>query len=189
MGEFAWDTRAYTGIYEVLFTFRSIDGTDISAEDVVAGFKVLECVYYENVVDSIHDLQGQIVGVGNTNYYGKEITLPITQKKNLYTLTKIYSEVNGTGNVMRRAQSLAVYNDKAFVVLGNTTTEQPDTNYGVAVFDLSGDTPSLFGKYELPGARSHHNNAQFSDVFFDEESNVWKFVFYTKNVVFRALTN
>ena len=157
----SWMHGNYTitekGYYVV--TFSRLDGSELP----------LDFIKYDNffVESKSKTLSSVVRGLeylseeGNINYYGDKLSiqLPIQHR---CKRTKVYSEKWGQGNIHNRAQSMAIHNDKVFVFLDNSGSTQ---SLGVVVYNFN--DWSLVGEYLLPIA-SHQNNAQFSNVYYNE---------------------
>jgi len=88
---------------------------------------------------------------------------------NVQTIVEHYHAIDGVvsdGALTQWDQSMAIYNDKIFVFLDSSAETADGGGYSFVVIDYN--TKEIIFKGLMPSKRSHLNNAQFLDVFYDE---------------------
>ena len=88
---------------------------------------------------------------------------------NVRTIVEHYHAIDGAvsdGALTQWDQSMAIYNDRIFVFLDSSAETAAGGGYSFVVIDYN--TKEIIYKGLMPSQHSHHNNAQFLDVFYDE---------------------
>lgn len=175
-----WQTQNYTIIEEgdYVFNFDGL-GTRISTgvEYIEYNFVIISADTVNSRIDknsvAIEEIQEQMLPVGNSDYYGGKLEFNITELKQKCTANVFlehYYGVDGElsdGALTKWDQSMAIYGGKIFLFLDSGAESAEGGGYSFVVIDYS--TKAIEYRGLMPSHSSHHNNAQFLDVFYDEE--------------------
>lgn len=163
---YKWVTNDYVvterGYY--VLNFEKADFSQMTLEYIVNNLRINNGslgAFVQTINNKVDVFPIDLYNKGNLSYYGEKLSLAMDQ---IYKCSrnKIYGEVWGNGNFHNYAQSMAIYNNKVFVFLDNNYTPNGE---GVVIYDMTDF--SVIATTTLPEV-SHNNNAQFTDVFFDD---------------------
>lgn len=99
----------------------------------------------------------------------QDLGIPPQLRCNVRTIVEHYHAVDGVvsdGALTQWDQSMAIYNDRIFVFLDSSAETAAGGGYSFVVIDYN--TKEIIYRGLMPSQHSHHNNAQFLDVFYDE---------------------
>lgn len=104
----------------------------------------------------------------NSIYFGNRISLCPTEREQSCNVEDIISKTYADGgSLLQWDQSMAIYGNKAFLFLDTRAESDPDAGYSFAVVDLANG--NILFRGNTPTRDCHNNNAQFLDVFYNED--------------------
>ncbi len=175
----SWQTQNYTIVEEGDYVFN-FENFGIPYEETVSyiekNFIIISADTVNSRIDknavNIAEIQNEIIVAGNSDYYGQELfNFDITKKKRKCTATTFVEHYYGTseqladGALTKWDQSMAIYGGKIFLFLDSAAESDPNAGYSFVVIDY--ETKQIEYRGMMPSQNSHHNNAQFLDVFYD----------------------
>ena len=145
------NTIGYTNAHTLRLIFRNQSAASISKTDVISHITKLSLKEYGLLLQ-----QSDIVGEGNTEYYGKAITFNIMEEKKYCNNVLLHTILNREDiTALTSIQSLAIH--EGIAVIPKDGTRFVIMNIASGEFLYHGEFP-----------QSHHNNAiQFSNTFYD----------------------